>query len=588
MSIRSYTKGVAALACAGAIGLFTLSGFSQGTAAQPSQAANPSAIEQGVDLARQTVQAGGEATVEVGSALKSGGQSTITQGRKLWQEAVLPAVQRTAASIPMLLKGILLLVAFWLAGVIAGAGVRRLLDMTSIDERAIKDWGLEGMLKRSDGTTRSLSCLLGATIKWILLLFGFVAFFNAINLTLVAAPLQRVLDSIVGITPQLLKATVILLVYWAIATVVSVALTRLLQKFKFDERAMRRSADTAAEGGTEKPAPSAMLGRLAFYLILLFGLPPFLQALGQDAIVAPLQDMLAKALSFLPNLVAAGIIVLVGRIVASIVREFVSNLLSAAGLDNRAEKLGLSKALGKQTLSSVVAQIAYFFILIPIVVAAVDSLGVKLIADPIKATLQNILAAVPAILVATIVIVIGCVVAKVVRGLVSSLLSGIGFDALPERIGLSFLTPKKDQMPLSGVLGSIVSIIIILITAQQAAAALNFDQLADLIQRLIVYLPDLAIGLVIMIATLSLAKYVANLVTNALKDQPYASLLAKVARTAIILLGFGMALEQLGIGEDIVVVAVTAVLGGIALAIGLAFGLGGRDRAKEIIDRHSR
>lgn len=588
MNSRSYTKSVVALSCATILGLVALTGFSQNTA-NPASETSPTAIEQSVDLARQTLQAGGEATAEVGGVLKSGGQSTLSQGRKLWQEAVLPAIQRTAASIPMLIKGLLLLVAFWFAGVVAGAGVRRLLDMTSIDERAIRDWGLEGMLKRADGTTRSLSTLLGTTIKWILILFGFVAFFNAINLTLVAAPLQRVLDSIVGIIPQLLKATVILLVYWAIATVVSVALTRLLQKVKFDERACRRSAKAEEEAeGEEKPAPSAMLGRLAFYLILLFGLPPFLQALGQDAIVAPLQDMLTKALSFLPNLVAAGIIVLVGRIVASIVREFISNLLSAAGVDSRAEKIGISKALGKQTLSSVVAQIAYFFILIPIVVAAVDSLGIKLIADPIKATLQNILEAVPAILVATIVIIIGTIVARVVRGLVTSLLAGVGFDSLPERIGLSFLAPKQGQMPLSGILGSIVSIIIILITAQQAAAALNFDQLADLIQRLIVYLPDLAIGLVIMIATLSLAKYVANLVAGALKDQPHGKLLSRIARAAIILLGFGMALEQFGIGEDIVVVAVTAVLGGIALAIGLAFGLGGRDRAKEIIDRHSR
>ncbi len=567
-------------------GLFALTAWHGHAQQTASDSEGQSLVSATIAGAQQTIGAVGEAATEVGGTLKAGGESTLSQGRKLWQDAVLPAVQRTASSVPMLLKGLLMLIGFWIVGALIGGGVRRLLDMTQVDERAMRDWGLEGLLKRGDGTTRSLATLLGNTIKWVFILFGFVAFFNAINLELVAAPLQRVLDSIFGIIPQLLKATAILLVYWVIATLVRVSLTRILQKTKLDERACRRAA--AEDAASDKPAPSVMLGRLAFYVILLFGLPPFLEALGQDAIVAPLQDMLSKALAFLPNLVAAGIIILVGRIVATIVREFVSNLLGASGLDERAKSLGITKALGQHTISSIVAQIVYFFILIPIIVAAVDSLGLKVIADPIKATLQGILAAVPAILVATIVVLVGCLVAKVVRSLVTSLLAGIGFDALPEKIGLNFLAPKQDQMPLSGILGSIVSVVIILITAQQAAAALKFDQLADLVRRLIIYLPDLAVGLVILIATLSLAKYAAKLIGEALKEQAHAKLLATIARVAITLLGVGMALEQLGVGQEIVVVAVSAVLGGAALAIGLAFGLGGRDRAKEVIDNHSK
>ncbi len=582
----------ALLLCAGVIGLAVPRGYGQSgtvSADPPDQALASAANESSAgeaSIAKQTVDAVGQAASDVGGSFRSGGQSALAQGRRLWHEALLPAVQRMAASIPLLLKGLLLLLAFWLAGRLAGGGVRRLLDLTHLDERAVRDWGLEGLLKRPDGQPRSLSALLGGCVKWILLLFGFVAFFNALNLTLVAAPLQRVLDSIVGIVPQLLKAGVILVVYWAIATLVRVALTRILKGLKFDERAGRRLA--AADDTADRAAPSAMLGRLAFYVILLFGLPPFLQALGQDALVSPLQDMLAKVLAFLPNLVAAGIIVLVGRIVASIVREFVANLLAATGLDERAGRVGIGKALGQHTISSIAAQVVYFFILIPIVIAAVDSLGLKVIADPIKATLQSILAAVPAILVATVVVLVGCLVARIVRTLVTTFLAGVGLDALPERLGLNFLKPRTGQMPLSGLLGAIVSVLILLITAQQAAAALHFDQLADLVRRVIVYLPDLAVGLIIMLATLSLGKYVGTLIVDALKGQSHARLLAIIARCAITLLGTGMALEQLGVGQDIVIVAVGAILGGAALALGLAFGLGGKERAKDAVDRWSR
>ncbi|NLF21757.1 MAG: mechanosensitive ion channel [Lentisphaerae bacterium] len=591
MHASPFRKLPAIVLCAGLLVGAGARGYAQSDtgAAVQSETTALTAVEPAASapsVAAQTVGAVGQAAGELGDSLRSGGHSALEQGRKLWADALLPAVQRTAASVPMLLKGLLLLLAFWLGGRLAGGGVRRLLDLTRLDDRAVRDWGLEGLLKRGDGSMRSLSGLLGGCVKWILLLFGFVAFFNAINLTLVAAPLQRILDSIVGIIPQLLKATVILVVYWAIATLVRMALSRLLKGMKFDERAGKRLAVDGAPAG--QAAPSEMLGRLAFYVILLFGLPPFLQALGQDALVSPLQDMLAKVLAFLPNLVAAGIIVLVGRIVASIVREFVANLLAATGLDARFQTLGFGQALGRHSLSSIVAQVVYFFILVPIIIAAVDSLGLKMIADPIKATLQSILAAVPALLVAAVVVIVGCLVAKVVRKLVTSFLAGVGLDALPERLGLGFLAAKPGQTPLSGVLGSIVSIVIILITAQQAAAALHFDQLADLVRRVIVYLPDLAVGLLIILATLSLGKYASTLITGALKGQGQARLLASIAQCAIILLGMGMALEQLGVGQEIVVVAVAAILGGAALALGLAFGLGGRDRAKDAIDRWSR
>ena len=579
------------LMCAGlALGLAMPKAFGQEDwTAEPAAAADSEQAVSGgfKQTAVDTVDAVKQASADVGAAFAGGGSAVVEQGRKLWQEALLPSFQRTAAAIPMLLKGLLMLLVFWLIGKLLGAGVRRLLDMTKLDERAMRDWGLEGLLKTSDGETRSLSRLLGSVVKWVLVLFGVVAFFNAINLNMVAAPLQRVLDSIFGVIPNLLNAIVILLVYWAIASVVRVGITRGLQALKFDERAGRRLAP-AAEGAAAQPPPSAMLGRLSFYIVLLFALPPLLASLGQGALVTPLQGMLGKALDFLPNIVAAGIILLVGRIIASIVKEVVGNLLAASGLDQTAEKMGIGKVLGARKVSGITATIVYFFVLIPIIVAAIDSLGIKVISDPIKATLESVLAAIPAMLVATVIVIIGCLIAKVLRSLVTSLLAGVGFDNLPERLNLNFMTPKAGQTPLSGVVGAIVAVVIILITAQQAAASLKFMQLADLVRQVVEYLPSLVVGLLIMLVALSLSKYVGNLIEGALKGHGNTRLLSIIARCAITLLGAGMALEQLGVGQEIVTVAIAAILGGAALALGLSFGLGGKDRAKEIVERWSR
>jgi len=266
----------------------------------------------------------------------------------------------------------------------------------------------------------------------------------------------------------------------------------------------------------------------------------------------------------------------------------VGNFLAASGADAGAEKLGLGKVLGAHKLSGIVAKIAYFFIFIPILVSAVDSLGIKAISDPIKATLQNILEAVPALLVAAVIVIIGYVVAKVVRTLVEAFLSGIGMDALPGRLGLGFLEAKAGQMPPSGLVGAAVAVVIMLITAQQASASLRFDQLAELLRRVVEYLPNLVVGLVILLGALSLGKYLGALVASALGSHANVKTLAAVTRYAVVLLGASMALEQLGVGEEIVLVAVGALLGGSALALGLAFGLGGKDRARELVERWSR
>ncbi len=539
-----------------------------------------------METGRQSLQAVVEATSELGGSLREGGHQAVDQSRQLWQDVLLPTVQRVAAVLPGLLKALVLLLAFWCVGILAGAGVRKLLNLTKLDDRAVRDWGLESLLKKSDGQMRSLAGLAGSVVKWLFLLFGFVAFFNAINLSIVAGPLQTVLNRIVGAVLGLIKAAAILFVYWGLAAVARAGITRALGVLKFDAYAAKHLSVPQEAGG--RLAPSAMIGRLFFYVILLFGVPPFLQALGQQALVVPLQDMLSKALGFLPNLFAAAIILIVGRIVATIVREVVGNFLAASGADAGAEKLGLGKVLGANKLSDIVSKIAYFFIFIPILVSAVDSLGIKAISEPIKAMLQNILEAVPALLVAAVIVAVGYVVAKVVRSLVETFLSGVGLDTLPGRLGLTFLEAKEGQMPPSRLVGAALAVVIMLITAQQASASLRFNQLAELLRRVVEYLPNLAVGLVILLAALSLGKYLGSLVASSLSSHAHVNVLAGVARYAVILLGVSMALEQLGVGEEILLVAVSALLGCSALALGLAFGLGGKDRARELIERWSR
>ncbi|MBZ0111571.1 MAG: mechanosensitive ion channel [Thermoanaerobaculia bacterium] len=554
----------------------------------------PSSDPPTTKTAPQTEAAKPVSTVETtaaADAVSGPVKAVADEGRALWSKVLQPTGQRFAEAVPGLVKAALVLLAFWVLALLLGAATRKLLGLTDIDERAARDWGLAGLLARKDGAPYSIGSLMGTAVKWVVLLFGFVAFFQALELGMVAEPLRNVVDQIFSVIPSLLQAALILFAYWIIASLLRLVIVKGLGLIGFDDRVSKYwvvSKDEVSKEEKEPSRPTDVVGRLGFYLVLLFGLPPFLDALGQRSLVLPLSDMLATMLSFLPNLVAALVIFFIGRLVATVIREIVTNFLAAAGADAAAQRFGLEKAVGDSRLSQIGGAASYFFIILPVIAAAVESLGIRAISDPLTLVLERLVSAVPLAVVAIIVIAVGYAVARMVRDIVESFLKGIGFDELPSRLGLDFMTPKEGKPGPSAVVGMIVLFAILLLTAQQALATLHMTELAALVADLVGFLPNLLIGLALVLATLSVATYVRRLVGAAVGDKPSSAWLATGAQAAILFVGISMGLSELGVGREVINIVVAATLGGTALAMGLAFGLGGRDRAKEIVDKASR
>lgn len=535
---------------------------------------------------KQTARAVGggvaAATSDSVSALKQGGGEIVDQGKGIWSDVLMPMWQRMATALPGVVKAIVILVLFWLVAIAASMVVRKLLGLTRLDDRAATDWGLNSLVTAPDGSKRSIESLAATFVKWLILLFGFVAFFQALDLGMVAGPLQGIVSSIVGVVPNLLQAAVILLVYWVLATLLRLGVSKGLAATPFDEKAGRYIAEREVKG--EILRPSGQVGRLVFYVVLFFGLAPFLDALGQRALVAPLSGMIEKALAFLPNVFAAVLIFFIGHLIATVVREIATSFLAATGVDAGVKKLGLGGAVENLEVSKISGSIAYFVIIVPVIAAAVDSLKLRAVSEPVTRTLETLLAAVPLLFVAAIVIGVGYFLARIVQRIVQSFLSGVGFDELPGKLGLDFLDNASKGRSLSAMVSSAVMLVIVLLTTEQALATLRLHQLADLIGRFIGYLPQVVVALVVVFAALSLSTYVAKLVTTSFGNTGNGRILGIVSRYAILIFGFGLGLSELGVGGDLVAVAVAAILGGAALALGLAFGLGGRDRAKQLIE----
>ena len=499
--------------------------------------------------------------------------------------------------VARLLGALAILLIGWLIAGIVSKVVRSLLNRTDIDNR------LAAMI--SGGRTQSdlkVENLIAAVIFWIIMILAVVAALNALNLQTVSTPLNAFLNQIFGFLPRLGSAAVLIAIAWVIATVVKAIVVRTAQSFSLDERLAEQSPTDPMS-----PAPfllSETLGSALYWFVFLFFLPLVLGVLDLQGPLQPVQNLLDQILGALPNILKAVLIGVVGWFVARIVRGIVTNLLSATGADQIGAKFGLSRSTGGQSLSWLVGTVVYVLILIPTATAALDALAIPAISNPATSMLNQILSALPKIFTAALILAIAYVIAKFVADLVTNLLSGIGFNNVFQWLGLPSPTP---QVPYSSefqtgetlrdptltdptiskptirtpseIVGVVVLVGIMLVATVAAIDVLQFEALRQIVAGLLVVFGRILVGLVVFAVGLYLANLAYSLVNSSGSRQ--ANLLGQTARVSIIALVAAMALQQMGIAPNIVNLAFGLLLGAIAVAIALSFGLGGREVAAE-------
>lgn len=186
-----------------------------------------------------------------------------------------------------------------------------------------------------------------------------------------------------------------------------------------------------------------------------------------------------------------------------------------------------------------------------------------------------ILEAVPNLLAAAVILIITWYVAKFGAEMVSRLLSSIGFDTLPERLG--FTHAFKAPLTPSGIVGGVIVFFAMLFATVEAANRLGFWQVRDLVSTFIAFGGDVLLGGAILIVGFWLANLAYNAISRASGEKTAG--LAQVARLAILGLVIAMGLRAMGIADDIVNLAFGLTLGAVAVAFALSFGLGGREAA---------
>lgn len=484
----------------------------------------------------------------------------------------------------------------WLLSVLA----RWAFSKTRLDDK-LANW-LRGGTARPARTDRWIGWLVFA----VAMLFVLMGVFQALDAPTISAPFNELVTTVLGFIPKILGAALLLAVAWVVATVGRLVVTRGLDALRLDERVNRHLPARDASGAAPPDATSGgartnlakSLGDAVYWLVFLLFLPMILDVLELEGLLQPLMDMITDVLEFLPNLLLAALILVVGWFVARVIRNVVAGLLEAAGVDRYVQNLGIARDRMRYTLSQMISWIVYILILIPVVIMALEALNVDTITRPAVLMLDEILLAVPRIIAAAFLLVVAWFVGKFVANIVGNLLEGFGFDRMLSNLGL--VRSARDEaaqavptearrhfmtMPVraSRVVGYLVLVAIMLFATAEALRLLGFSGLAALVLGLLVFLGNVVLGLIIIAIGLAVARIAAQAVRDSgARD---AGLLARIAHIAIVVFAVAMGLQQMGIAASIINLAFGLILGAAAVAAAIAFGIGGRDMAKRQLEK---
>lgn len=459
--------------------------------------------------------------------------------------------------IPQLLGALAIFVLGWFVAVLVRAAVRKSLGFAGVNMR----------LGKLTGTGVDVEGAVGLGAFWAVILLTLAAVFNSLDLAMVSGPFSALITQLFQYAPRLLAGLVLSLVAWLVASVVRTVTQKMLDKTSLDEK-LSEHADMA-------PIGQSLAGAL-FWLVILLFVPAILGALEMQAMLQPLNEMMTKTLDMLPNVVAAVIIGGVGWIVATVLRNLVSNLSRTAGVDKVGNRAGLADTV---KVSGVLGLLVFVSVFLPSLIAALDALKIEAISKPATDMLAMLMAGVPHVIAAGLILVITWMVASFASKLLASLLATLGFDTLPGRIGMAQAFEKTSA---SNFVGNVAMFFAMLFASVEAASQLGFSQVSGVVTQFITFGGDVLLGGSILVIGFWLANVAHTAIDRA--SGPNTQGLARIARFAILALVLAMGLRAMGIADDIVNLAFGLTLGAVAVAVALSFGLGGREAAGKLME----
>jgi hypothetical protein len=194
---------------------------------------------------------------------------------------------------------------------------------------------------------------------------------------------------------------------------------------------------------------------------------------------------------------------------------------------------------------------------------------------------------VPKLLAVLVILFVGWLVAKLVRIAIKRILTLIQFDKFAQKSGLeAFMNSGNYNFTMSGIISQVMYWLVILLFVITGANALQMTEVAILLQQLAGYLPRIIVAVLVIVFGTLLARFVNRLIFAWLYSIkfPHALSVSTSAEYGIQIFSVFVALEQLGIGMQLIYSLFVIVFGAFFLALAIAFGLGGKDWAAKVIE----
>ncbi len=379
--------------------------------------------------------------------------------------------------------------------------------------------------------------------------------------------IKEIINSIWSI--DLVQFIVYLLIAFLAAGLAKFIVTKLLKLVKLDKLFDKWGINEGPVGTS-----MSLVGKLVYIVVFLLFLPSALNAIGLNEVSGPISGIVSTFINYLPNIVAAGILVYVGIFVAIIIGQIVAVLLKKTKIDLLTAREDEEKNI--VLLSDIIAKIVMSVIILITVVQALIVLDVAAISAPALNIVNTIFAAIPNIILAAIVISCGFLVTNIACGLLSNVLVAVNFDGIVKNV-----LPQL-KASATKIVVNVVRTLIILFIVAQGIEVLNLAILTAIVTAIVAYLP-----MVIKSAVIAFVAFIgaSMLESFIVKNNARATGLAKIVKVAIFTLAGFMILSQLDIASTIVNTAFVVTLSAIAVAFALAFGLGGKDFAKKTLDK---
>jgi Mechanosensitive ion channel, conserved TM helix len=206
--------------------------------------------------------------------------------------------------------------------------------------------------------------------------------------------------------------------------------------------------------------------------------------------------------------------------------------------------------------------------------------------DRLLAGTERIGTLVPALAGAVLILLTGYFLARQVQRWADDTLKRLDFNKVAHAGGLDEVVERTgSRLDPVRALAKLIFWLVMLVVILLASTALGLESINEMFGMMLAFIPTLIAAIVIVILGMIMGEFVRGLILASAGNVAGVPTLAKLAKGAVLMIALFMALQQVGVAEEIVTSAFTLILGAVALAVGLAFGLGNRELAGEITRR---